>query len=66
MINNLLQLAILWVLKNYSLVLFLLLGMHLLSGLYDQIIHSTENVDINELFKHLHPKVNLLMILGTK
>lgn len=28
-----------------------------LSGLFDQIIHSTENVDIIGLFKHLHPKV---------
>ena len=26
-------------------------------GLFDQIIHSTENVDIIALFKHLHPKV---------
>ncbi|KAH0638991.1 hypothetical protein KY290_036297 [Solanum tuberosum] len=26
-------------------------------GLFDQIIHSTENVDINGLFKHLYPKV---------
>ncbi|KAK4731236.1 hypothetical protein R3W88_024224 [Solanum pinnatisectum] len=25
--------------------------------LFDQIIHSTENVDINGLFKHLYPKV---------
>lgn len=27
--------------------------------LVDQIIHSTENVDILELLKHLHPKVML-------
>ncbi|CAK9161796.1 unnamed protein product [Ilex paraguariensis] len=28
-------------------------------GLFDQIIHSTENIDIVGLFKHLHPKVML-------
>ncbi|XP_021893882.1 probable thimet oligopeptidase [Carica papaya] len=27
--------------------------------LFDQIIHSTENIDFVELFKHLHPKVML-------
>lgn len=27
------------------------------SGLFDQIIHSSENVDMVELYKHLHPKV---------
>ena len=30
----------------------------LLSGLFDQIIHSADNIDIRELFKHLHAKVN--------
>eukprot|EP00268_Persea_americana_P024449 TRINITY_DN2385_c0_g1_i1.p1 TRINITY_DN2385_c0_g1~~TRINITY_DN2385_c0_g1_i1.p1 ORF type:complete len:138 (-),score=22.20 TRINITY_DN2385_c0_g1_i1:72-485(-) len=29
------------------------------SGLFDQIIHSSENVDMVELLKHLHPKVML-------
>ncbi|CAK7332393.1 unnamed protein product [Dovyalis caffra] len=35
--------------------------------LFDQIIHSTDNVDIVELFKHLHPKVmlGLPMLEGT-
>ncbi|XVF02672.1 hypothetical protein REPUB_Repub04eG0194500 [Reevesia pubescens] len=35
--------------------------------LFDQIIHSAENVDIVELFKHLHPKVmlGLPMLEGT-
>ncbi|KAI3733401.1 hypothetical protein L6452_12844 [Arctium lappa] len=35
--------------------------------LFDQIIHSTENVDIVGLFKHLHPKVmlGLPMLDGT-
>lgn len=35
--------------------------------LFDQIIHSAENVDIFELFKHLHPKVmlGLPMLEGT-
>ncbi|KAF5741135.1 putative oligopeptidase [Tripterygium wilfordii] len=27
--------------------------------LFDQIIHSADNVDIDELFKHLHPKIML-------
>ncbi|KAM1633555.1 hypothetical protein ACFXTN_010597 [Malus domestica] len=27
--------------------------------LFDQIIHSTENVDMVELFKHLHPRIML-------
>lgn len=27
-------------------------------GLFDQIIHSADNVDSVELFKHLHPKVH--------
>ncbi|KAM2535042.1 hypothetical protein TB1_020681 [Malus domestica] len=27
--------------------------------LFDQIIHSTENVDMAELFKHLHPRIML-------
>ena len=30
----------------------------LILGLFDQIIHSADNVDIVELFKHLHPKVH--------
>lgn len=29
-----------------------------ISGLFDQIIHSADNIDIQELFKHLHPMVN--------
>lgn len=29
----------------------------MLSGLFDQIIHSADNIDVVELFKHLHPKV---------
>ncbi|CAL2230921.1 unnamed protein product [Prunus armeniaca] len=29
----------------------------ILYSLFDQIIHSAENVDIVELFKHLHPRV---------
>ncbi|GAV80368.1 Peptidase_M3 domain-containing protein [Cephalotus follicularis] len=35
--------------------------------LFDQIIHSVDNVDIIELFKHLHPKVmlGLPMLEGT-
>ncbi|GMI87715.1 plant-specific protein of M3 family [Hibiscus trionum] len=35
--------------------------------LFDQIIHSADNVDIVELFKHLHPKVmlGLPMLEGT-
>jgi hypothetical protein len=28
------------------------------SGLFDQIIHSADNIDVVELFKHLHPKVS--------
>ncbi|KAK4381967.1 putative thimet oligopeptidase [Sesamum angolense] len=37
------------------------------NGLFDQIIHSTENVDMNGLFKHLHSKVmlGLPMLEGT-
>ncbi|KAJ4837321.1 hypothetical protein Tsubulata_048511 [Turnera subulata] len=35
------------------------LKQELLYCLFDQIIHSTDNVDIAELFKHLHPKVML-------
>lgn len=30
----------------------------MLSGLFDQIIHSADNIDIQELFKNLHPEVN--------
>lgn len=35
------------------------LKQEILYCLFDQIIHSTDNVDIAELFKHLHPKVML-------
>ncbi|CAI9768757.1 unnamed protein product [Fraxinus pennsylvanica] len=35
------------------------LKQEILYCLFDQIIHSTENVDINGLFKHLHPKIML-------
>ncbi|XP_008222033.1 PREDICTED: probable thimet oligopeptidase [Prunus mume] len=31
----------------------------ILYSLFDQIIHSAENVDIVELFKHLHPRILL-------
>ncbi|XP_024989612.1 probable thimet oligopeptidase isoform X2 [Cynara cardunculus var. scolymus] len=43
------------------------LKQEILYCLFDQIIHSTENVDIVGLFKHLHPKVmlGLLMLEGT-
>lgn len=43
------------------------LKQEILCCLFDQIIHSTENVDIVELFKHLHPKVmlGLPMLEGT-
>ncbi|KAJ7957621.1 putative Oligopeptidase [Quillaja saponaria] len=39
----------------------------ILYSLFDQIIHSADNVDILELFKHLHPKVmmGLPMLEGT-
>ena len=33
-----------------------------LSGLFDQIIHSAENVDMVELYKHLHAKVSVVNI----
>ncbi|KAJ9176242.1 hypothetical protein P3X46_011577 [Hevea brasiliensis] len=35
------------------------LKQEILYCLFDQIIHSADNVDIVELFKHLHPKVML-------
>ncbi|KAF5726694.1 putative oligopeptidase [Tripterygium wilfordii] len=35
------------------------LKQEILCCLFDQIIHSAENVDIVELFKHLHPKIML-------
>ncbi|XP_028772246.1 probable thimet oligopeptidase [Neltuma alba] len=35
------------------------LKQEILYCLFDQIIHSADNVDILELFKHLHPKVML-------
>ncbi|CAK9155833.1 unnamed protein product [Ilex paraguariensis] len=35
------------------------LKQEILYCLFDQIIHSTENIDIVGLFKHLHPKVML-------
>ncbi|KAJ9554523.1 hypothetical protein OSB04_018568 [Centaurea solstitialis] len=43
------------------------LKQEILYCLFDQIIHSTENVDIVGLFKHLHPKVmlGLPMLEGT-
>lgn len=43
------------------------LKQEILYCLFDQIIHSTENVDIIGLFKHLHPKVmlGLPMLEGT-
>ncbi|KAJ6890258.1 thimet oligopeptidase isoform X1 [Populus alba x Populus x berolinensis] len=43
------------------------LKQEILYCLFDQIIHSTDNVDIVELFKHLHPKVmlGLPMLEGT-
>ncbi|KAG5520708.1 hypothetical protein RHGRI_033331 [Rhododendron griersonianum] len=43
------------------------LKQEILYCLFDQIIHSTENVDMVALFKHLHPKVmlGLPMLEGT-
>ncbi|KAI3516067.1 hypothetical protein L1887_14976 [Cichorium endivia] len=43
------------------------LKQEILYCLFDQIIHSTENVDMIGLFKHLHPKVmlGLPMLEGT-
>ncbi|KAK2987176.1 hypothetical protein RJ640_030768 [Escallonia rubra] len=43
------------------------LKQEILYCLFDQIIHSTENVDIVGLFRHLHPKVmlGLPMLEGT-
>ncbi|KAK1419976.1 hypothetical protein QVD17_29451 [Tagetes erecta] len=43
------------------------LKQEILYCLFDQIVHSTENVDIVGLFKHLHPKVmlGLPMLEGT-
>ncbi|CAN1314185.1 Probable thimet oligopeptidase [Linum perenne] len=43
------------------------LKQEILYCLFDQIIHSADNVDIVELFKHLHPKVmlGLPMLEGT-
>lgn len=38
---------------------------HVLSGLFDQIIHSTEDVDMAKLFRDLHPKVNYLHVICT-
>ncbi|KAM3706119.1 hypothetical protein ACJW30_03G131000 [Castanea mollissima] len=35
------------------------LKQEILYCLYDQIIHSADNIDVVELFKHLHPKVML-------
>ncbi|KAE9604808.1 putative neurolysin [Lupinus albus] len=35
------------------------LKQEILYCLFDQIIHSADNIDIQELFKHLHPKVML-------
>ncbi|KOM39746.1 hypothetical protein LR48_Vigan03g312800 [Vigna angularis] len=54
-----------WCYESYSLKL--ISGFHQVSytncslhnllklGLFDQIIHSTDNIDVHELFKHLHP-----------
>ncbi|XP_031388590.1 probable thimet oligopeptidase isoform X1 [Punica granatum] len=43
------------------------LKQEILYSLFDQIIHSADNVDVVELFKHLHPKVmlGLPMLEGT-
>lgn len=43
------------------------LKQEILYCIFDQVIHSAENVDIVELFKHLHPKVmlGLPMLEGT-
>ncbi|ESR51369.1 hypothetical protein CICLE_v10033657mg [Citrus x clementina] len=43
------------------------LKQEILYCIFDQIIHSADNVDIVELFKHLHPKVmlGLPMLEGT-
>lgn len=43
--------------RNSSSVLKL--KQEILYGLFDQIIHSADNIDIQELFKHLHSKVML-------
>ncbi|KAK8522555.1 hypothetical protein V6N13_115521 [Hibiscus sabdariffa] len=57
-----------WCYESFSLKL--ISGFHqqeVLYCLFDQIIHSADNVDIVELFKHLHPKVmlGLPMLEGT-
>ncbi|KAK7312011.1 hypothetical protein RJT34_10542 [Clitoria ternatea] len=43
------------------------LKQELLRCLFDQIIHSADNIDIQELFKHLHPKemLGLPILEGT-
>ncbi|KAK4763660.1 hypothetical protein SAY87_013098 [Trapa incisa] len=43
------------------------LKQEILYSLFDQIIHSADNVDVLELFKHLHPKImlGLPMLEGT-
>lgn len=53
--------------KSYAQCPHLVKLMVCFSGLFDQIIHSADNVDIVELFKHLHPKVmlGLPMLEGT-
>lgn len=59
--------AIMWII--YQIVLFSILvklKKHVYSGLFDQIIHSNENVDIVGLFKHLHPKVILDVVIHYK
>lgn len=44
--------------------LFLLkLNVFVLPGLFDQIIHSAENIDVVELFKHLHPKASNITVV---
>lgn len=46
---------IVWLLRKYTL--YYLSSILVFSGLFDQIIHSTENVDMIGLFKHLHSEV---------
>uniref|UniRef100_A0A2N9FSA7 Peptidase M3A/M3B catalytic domain-containing protein n=1 Tax=Fagus sylvatica TaxID=28930 RepID=A0A2N9FSA7_FAGSY len=41
------------------------LKQEILYCLFDQIIHSAENIDVVELFKHLHPKASLPVLEGT-
>ncbi|KAK7846626.1 putative thimet oligopeptidase, partial [Quercus suber] len=41
------------------------LKQEILYCLFDQIIHSADNIDVVELFKHLHPKASLPVLEGT-